>query len=116
MMAGCWLRVDGLRPGAWLGPVVVEGDMPRATEVAVVGSRDQRGAVGGAAAGVGQRGAGAGAGVDEGPEVVGGHLADHPFLAGRPGARRGLGLGADPGAGDVQAPAVDPQRAVAVAG
>ena len=29
-----------------------------------------------------------------GAEVVGGHLADPPFLAGRPGARRDLGVGA----------------------
>src|SRR5216684_7852282 len=94
--------MGGLWPVAWSGSyVVVEGDVPRgAGLVAAVGCRDQRGAVGGAAAGVGQRGAGAG--VDEGPEVVGGHLADIPFLAGRPGARRDLGLRADPGAGDVR--------------
>ena len=44
------------------------------------------------AAGVGQDGAGPD--VVEGPEVVVGRLADHPFLGGRPGARCHGGLGA----------------------
>src|SRR5205823_2973090 len=108
--------LGGLWPVAWSGSyVVVEGDVPGgAGLVAAVGCRDQRGAVGGAAARVGQRGAGAG--IDEGPEIVGGHLADSPFLAGRPGARRNLGLGAGPSAGDVQASSADPKCAVAVTG
>src|SRR6266516_1372994 len=83
--------MGGLWPVAWSGSyVVVEGDVPGgAGLVAAVGCRDQRGAVGGTATRVGQR---------------------------RAGARRNLGLGAGPSAGDVQASAADPKCAVAVTG
>src|SRR6266568_7328787 len=96
------------------GHLVAEGDVPGGALVAVAESHDQRGAVGDAAAGVAQHGADPGIG--DRTEIVGGHLADLPFLAGCPGAGRHLDLGADPRASDVQATAVDPQRAVAVAG
>src|SRR6266705_2428262 len=99
------VALSGLRVG-------VEGDPPRVALVAVSGRHDQPGAVGGTAAWVGQDGTCPDVG--DAAEIVGGRLGDGPFLGGRPGARRRLGLGARAWAGDVQALAVVPQPAAAV--